>query len=210
MCRLRRTLLLLHDQRLRLRSPTQNSTGQTVPAATPVPQSARPALPPYAPNGVGPRRDTLGSTYIPVDSIVYPMALRLYSMGYLDTAFINMRPWTRRSLLHMLEQSSPAIIASGNDQAIDLLAKLDHYIASEGAEDATTEVHFDRGNVYGVQSVYTRILGISGQTLNDSYHLGQTISARLWPSLRAGLQQHYRLCHRERVRAFLALRARRV
>ncbi len=104
------------------------------------------------------------------------MALRLYGMGYLNTAFINMRPWTRRSLLHMLEDSSPAIIASGDDQAIDLLTKLDHYIASEGAEDATTEVHFDRGNVYGVQSVYTRIMGISGQTLRDSYHIGQTIA----------------------------------
>jgi hypothetical protein len=155
---------------------TQNGAQASVPAAVQVPQSDRPALPPYAPNGLGARHDTLGSAYIPVDSIVYPMALRLYSMGYLNTAFINMRPWTRRSLLHMLEDSSPAIIASGDDQAIDLLAKLDRYIASEGAEDADTEVHFDRGNVYGVQSVYTRIMGISGQTLRDSYHLGQTIS----------------------------------
>jgi len=156
--------------------PVPNSVGQAVPAAVQVPQSSRPALPPYAPNGLEPRYDALGSAYIPVDSIVYPMALRLYGMGYLDTAFINMRPWTRRSLLHMLEDSSPAIIASGDDQAIDLLAKLDYYITSEGAEDAATEVHFDRGKVYGVQSVYTRIMGISGQTLRDSYHLGQTIS----------------------------------
>jgi hypothetical protein len=155
---------------------TQNSAPSTVPAAVQVPQSVRPALPPYAPEGLRPRHDTLGSAYIPVDSIVYPMALRLYSMGFLDTAFLNMRPWTRRSLLHMLEQSSPAIIASGNDQAIDLLAKLDYYLAAEGAEDATTEVHLDRGNVYGVQSAYTRIMGISGQTLRDSYHLGQTIA----------------------------------
>ena len=148
----------------------------SVPAAVQVPQSDRPALPPYAPDGLGDRHDTLGSTYIPVDSIVYPMALRLYGMGYLNTAFINMRPWTRRSLLHMLEDSSPAIIASGNDQAIDLLAKLDYYITSEGAEDSSTELHLDRGKVYGVQSVYTRIMGISGQTLRDSYHLGQTIA----------------------------------
>jgi hypothetical protein len=155
---------------------TQNGAQPAVPAAAPVPQSDRPALPPYAPGGLGARHDTLGSAYIPVDSIVYPMALRLYSMGYLNTAFINMRPWTRRSLLHMLEESSPAIIASGDDQAIDLLAKLDRYIASEGAEDSATEFHFDRGNVYGVQSVYTRIMGISGQTLRDSYHLGQTIA----------------------------------
>ncbi len=155
---------------------TQNGANPAVPAAVEVPKSVRPALPAYAPNGLGAPYDALGSAYIPVDSIVYPMALRLYSMGYLDTAFINMRPWTRRSLLHMLEQSSPAIIASGDDQAIDLLDKLDHYIASEGAEDATTDVHFDRGNVYGLQSVYTRFMGISGQTLRDSYHLGQTIA----------------------------------
>ncbi len=146
------------------------------PAATTVKDASRPAIPAYAPNGFAPREDNLGSAYIPVDSIVYPMALRLYSMGYLDTAFINMRPWTRRSLLHMLEESSPAIVASGNDQAIDLLAKLDEYIASEGAEIATPGDHFDRGNVYGVASVYTRMLGISGQTLHDSFHLGQTFA----------------------------------
>jgi hypothetical protein len=155
---------------------TQNSAQPAVPAAVQVPESDRPAIPAYAPGGLGERHDALGSAYIPVDSIVYPMALRLYGMGYLNTAFINMRPWTRRSLLHMLEESSPAIIASGDDQAIDLLAKLDRYIASEGAEDSATEFHFDRGNVYGVQSVYTRIMGISGQTLRDSYHLGQTIA----------------------------------
>lgn len=155
---------------------TQHQTNPAIPAATQVSAASRPALPPYAPNGLGERHDTLGSVYIPVDSIVYPMALRLYSMGYLDTAFLNMRPWTRRSLMHMLEQSSPAIIASGDDQAIDLLAKLDAYLASEGAEDSSTEVHLNRGDVYGVQSIYTRILGISGQTLNDSFHLGQTIS----------------------------------
>ena len=156
--------------------PTQNTTPPAMPAATQVPQTVRPALPPYAPEGLGPHHDNLGSVYIPVDSIVYPLALRLYSMGFLDTAFINMRPWTRRSLLHMLEQTSPAVIASGNDQAIDILAKLDYYLAAEGAEDTTTELHFDRGNVYGVQSAYTRMMGISGQTLRDSYHLGQTIA----------------------------------
>jgi Capsule assembly protein Wzi len=147
-----------------------------VPAATTVSTDTRPAIPAYAPEGFGPRHDTLGSAYIPVDSLVYPMALRLYSLGYLDSAFINMRPWTRRSLLHMLEKSSPAIIAGGNDQAIDLLSKLDAYIASEGAEIATPGEHFNRGNVYGVESVYERALGIGGQTLDDSYHLGQTLS----------------------------------
>ena len=170
--------------------PTADQTAPAVSAATQIPKNSepavpaattenaqsRPAIPAYAPEGFEAQDDELGSAYIPVDSPIYPMALRLYSLGYLDTAFINMRPWTRRSLLHMLEQSSPAIIAGGDNQAVDLLAKLDEYIASDGAEVATQGVHFNRGYVYGVQSVYTRALGISGQTLRDSFHLGQTIS----------------------------------
>ncbi|MBW4037900.1 MAG: capsule assembly Wzi family protein [Acidobacteria bacterium] len=155
-----------------------NTTPQrtAVPAATPVPDSSRPAVPGYAPETETERQENLGSTYIPVDSYIYPMALRLYSMGYLNTAFINMRPWTRRSLLHMLQESSPAIIASNNTEAVDILAKLDAYLSSEGGETATASTYFDRGLVYGAQAVYTRAMGITGQTLRDSFHLGQTIA----------------------------------
>ena len=46
---------------------------------------------------------TQGSPYIPVDSWVYPAVLRLYSMGYIDNVYLGMRPWTRASLSHMLE-----------------------------------------------------------------------------------------------------------
>jgi hypothetical protein len=99
------------------------------------------------------------------------MALRLYSLGYLDTAFIGMRPWTRRSLLHMLNASAPAIMAGHNDQAVKLLAGLHAYIAEEAPAAGSA-----RGSVYGISTVYTRFMGISGPTLNDSYHLGQTIA----------------------------------
>ena len=116
------------------------------------------------------RTDPLGSTYIPVDSIVYPLALRLYSMGYLDTAFISMRPWTRRSLLHMLQNSADDITFDGNDQAIAILTKLQDYLADE-----TPNGNFTRGSVYGLESVYTRLMGIGGPVLRDSFHLGQTI-----------------------------------
>src|ERR1039458_1522626 len=36
----------------------------------------------------------LGSPYIPVDSWVYPAMLRLYSLGFVDHVYLNMRPWT--------------------------------------------------------------------------------------------------------------------
>lgn len=96
---------------------------------------------------------------------------RLYSMGYLDSMFLGMRPWTRQSALHMLLKSKDAIVSSNDEQAQEILAKL--------MDELSTEIpapNSRRGAVYGLQSAYTRMMGISGLTLGDSYHLGQTIS----------------------------------
>jgi hypothetical protein len=97
--------------------------------------------------------------------------MRLYSLGYLDTSFITMRPWTRRSLQHMLEATKDDIVADDDDQAAEILVKLQAYLASE-----TTPGFTERGTLYGVDSVYTRLTGISGPSLRDSFHLGQTIA----------------------------------
>ena len=115
--------------------------------------------------------DALGSTYIPVDSPVYPMALRLYSLGYLDSIFIGSRPWTRRSLLHALSQTTPDVTASNDDEAIEILARLQTILAAEGSPEGK-----DRGRVEGVETIYTRLMGVGGPVLRDSYHLGQTIN----------------------------------
>ena len=96
---------------------------------------------------------------------------RLYSMGYLDTMFLGMRPWTRQSALHMLLKSKDKIVNSNDEQAQELLAKLLDELSTEIPAPGT-----ERGAVYGIQSAYTRIMGIGGTTLRDSYHLGQTIS----------------------------------
>ena len=115
--------------------------------------------------------DPLSSTYIPVDSPVYAMALRLYSLGYLDRAFISMRPWTRRSLLYMLQDSSQKILKDDNEEAEAILASLDAELEAESSAPGKS-----RGYVTGVSSAYTRLLGIHGQTLRDSFHLGQTFA----------------------------------
>ena len=116
------------------------------------------------------RPDHLGSTYIPVDSIIYPLALRLYSLGYLNTAFINMRPWTRRSLLHALQQTKDDVTYAADEQAQLIVARLLDELAAE-----TPGKGLARGRVFGPESVYTRFMGIGGTPLRDSYHLGQTI-----------------------------------
>ncbi len=115
--------------------------------------------------------DHLGSAYIPVDSWVYPAMTRLYSLGYVDTMFLGMRPWTRRSALHMLQESQDAILSGESQEAQDILASMLQELSLESLDRT-----IPRGKVYGLQSVYTRLMGIGGQTLRDSYHLGQTIS----------------------------------
>ena len=117
--------------------------------------------------------DPLGSAYIPVDSWVYPAMLRLYSMGYLDSMFLAVRPYTRRSALHILQKSEDAILSGDNEEAQEILAALLNDLSDEGITNRAIG-GTQRGMVYGLQSVYTRIQGISGSILQDSYHLGQS------------------------------------
>ena len=155
------------EQPIRVQNPP-NPTPVTIPPAVPV--ASVPSMPAYGPMPEEPHTDALGSTYIPVDSIVYPLTLRLYSLGYLDDAFIALRPWTRRSLLHMLEKSADDITSDGNSEAVSILAYLQDYLIAE-----TPGNNMTRGAVYGAESVYTRLMGVGGPVLRDSFHLGQTI-----------------------------------
>jgi hypothetical protein len=118
----------------------------------------------------------LGSPYIPVDSWVYPAVLRLYSMGYVDNVFLGMRPWTRASLGHMLEDAGARIedAETYNEptvgEAQDLHAALTHLLREDTQGPCLTH----KGNTR-VESVYSVTRGISGTPLRDSYHLGSTI-----------------------------------
>src|SRR5215469_8678833 len=50
--------------------------------------------------------ESLDSPYFPVDSWIYPAVLRLYGLGYIDTVYLGMRPWTRASVERMLEEAA--------------------------------------------------------------------------------------------------------
>ncbi len=147
-------------------TPQAASSGAMLSA--PSAERSYPSVVPYEPVADRQSPDHGGSAYIPVDSWVYPAMTRLYSMGFLDSIFLGMRPWTRRSALHMLLLSENAIVASDNAEAQGILDKLLH--------ELRLELRDPRGAVYGVESGYTRLMGINGTTLRDSYHLGQTIS----------------------------------
>src|SRR5450631_644367 len=62
--------------------------------------------------------ETNGSVYVPMDSWIYPALDRLHALGYLDTAYLGLRPWTRLSIAHMLQDSSDKIESEAkNDEA---------------------------------------------------------------------------------------------
>jgi hypothetical protein len=118
----------------------------------------------------------LGSPYIPVDSWVYPAMLRLYSLGYTDSMYIGLRPWTRASVEHMLEEASVQIQDAQDDgdkaadEADDIYEAVDHFINPDTVGPCLTHQGHSR-----IESVYTKARGISGPSLRDSYHVGSTI-----------------------------------
>jgi Capsule assembly protein Wzi len=109
-----------------------------------------------------------GSAYVPLDNWVYPALVRLHALGYVDTAYLGLRPWTRLSIAHMLEETQDAIEnGSNNAEARGLYDALRREFQPDldeaGHAGATLE------------SVYSDFRGISGTPLRDSFHLGQTL-----------------------------------
>jgi Capsule assembly protein Wzi len=152
-------------------TPQQGPTPSTTPGPA-TPQQPVKAFPQYGPpeKPKKPETPALSSSYIPDDSWMYPALTRLYSLGYLDTAFLGMRPWTRLSVLHMVLKCQQKVVTDNNSEAVDILNKLLNELEDETQREAAP------GTVsYGTQSAYTRFMGIGGSTLRDSFHLGQTI-----------------------------------
>jgi hypothetical protein len=117
-----------------------------------------------------------GSVYISMDSWIYPAMERLYSLGYIDTAFLGLRPWTRLSCLHMLQLSQTKIfdadaVSPGNREARQLFEVLAHELWDN--RDALNPGEFN-GHAE-LDRLYGRAMYIGGTPLNDSPHFGSTL-----------------------------------
>ena len=112
-----------------------------------------------------------GSTYVPMDSWIYPALDRLHSLGYLDTAFLGLRPWTRLSIAHMLQETSDRVDSdNGNDEAKDIYLAVLKEVQPD--IDNSSELNHPSGEL---DNVYEQVRGITGTPLRDSFHLGQSI-----------------------------------
>ncbi len=119
-----------------------------------------------------PRPTNFASVYVPLDSWIYPAMERLIGGAYIDTAFIGLRPWTRMACAQMLIQMN-AKVEYHTDVPSEIW-KLKKALDQEFApEIAAWEGHPTES--IGLDSVYTRVMDIAGQPVNDSYHFGQTI-----------------------------------
>lgn len=107
-----------------------------------------------------------GSTFVPLDSWVYPALKRLAALGYIRTQFAAMEPWTKQECLRQLEEAD--YLAEDLPPESDIRQLVD-----------SLKAELNRGSGQErwaqIESVYTRYMDISGPPLRDSYHFGQTI-----------------------------------
>src|SRR5579872_6357601 len=113
----------------------------------------------------------MASPYVAVDSWIYPALQRLIALGYMQSNMLGMRPWTRMACARMLEEAADKL--QNNETEGGEATKIYRTLTNEFA----TEIRRLDGaaNVgAGVDSVYTRMIGISGTPLRDGYDFGQT------------------------------------
>ncbi len=111
---------------------------------------------------------SMGSTYVPLDSWVYPAVERLGALGVVRDDLLGLRPWTRLAVSRMLEDV--------DDEELDTSAAV--LVRSLQAE-FTREAKLDAGKpnqAISLDQVYSRVQFISGRPLNDGLHFGQTIA----------------------------------
>lgn len=118
----------------------------------------------------------LGSPFIPVDSWIYPAMWRLHALGYLDSVFLGMRPWTRTSVEHMLEETGTQLESADTERnsAADEAQGIYEAVSRQLRPDIEGPCGPHEGGAQ-IESVYSMGRGISGTPLHDSYHLGSTI-----------------------------------
>jgi len=114
----------------------------------------------------------MASPYVPLDSWIYPLLERLIALGYMKSNMLGLRPWTRLQCARMLEETVEKL---GNIEDDTLEAgRIYHSLAQEFAPEIA---RLDGAENVGarVNSIYTRLTGISGTPLRDSNHFGQTL-----------------------------------
>ena len=117
--------------------------------------------------------DRTGSTFVPMDSWIYPALERLANLGVIPSQSVSIRPWTRQECRRQVREAQDILFSfesldvdldSGTKaEAERLLPPLEEELKEpDGAATATLE------------AVYARVGTIAGPALADGFHFGQT------------------------------------
>lgn len=119
-----------------------------------------------------PRYESFGSTYVSLDSWIYPAFDRLAALGYAPTAFMGLRPWTRQECARLVEEADELLHREAQEAEEARLIQRD--LAREFAPERGI-LAGGRNRGLQLESVYTRFTGIAGEPLTDGFHFGQSI-----------------------------------
>ncbi len=119
-----------------------------------------------------PRVENMGSPSVPLDSWIYPALERLAALGYVSSGYLGQRPWTRMQCAQMLDEARDQLTLDTG------VPQRDGNLYSALMQEFSPELG-RIGGAYNVglrvDSLYTRVTGISGAPLRDSFNFGQTI-----------------------------------
>jgi len=114
----------------------------------------------------------MASTYVPIESWVYPAFDRLAAEGYVPSAIVSLRPWTRIACARMVREAEKGITHDPKppSDAATLLRNLKEEFSVEwqrmdGARNLEARL----------ESVDQRSTEIAGRPLTDGYHFAETI-----------------------------------
>ena len=112
----------------------------------------------------------LASPSVPLDSWVYAAFDRLAGLGYAPSAYADLRPWTRMECARI-------ILAAGEDLGVDDNRNSEAYRLYLALEtEFSNELGLWGGSGtsdVGIDSLYTRYLGITGTPLDDGITLAR-------------------------------------
>src|SRR5579884_3101745 len=113
----------------------------------------------------------MASTYVPLDSWIYPTLERFEALGYLQTGILGLRPWTRLECTRLVMEIDEL---SGGELPNDLQRQY-RDLKVEFAPDLN-RLQSASNRSAELESTYYRNTWIAGSPLNDGYHFAQTIA----------------------------------
>lgn len=107
------------------------------------------------------------SVYVPLDSWIYSAIDRLIALGYLNSAFVGLRPWTRSECERLIE-TIPDEAVSDDATARPLIEALRSELSNRELPEFKT-INAE------LESVYFRTTGIAGKPLTNDLDFGGTL-----------------------------------